>query len=331
MDYMNHLYGRSTKIVKEFDRGTIHKIETREHKICYVTVYPIFAGVNIMFNDIHATKLDVPRDCPDDGIQRYELNHCREGKFETILRDGTNIYLEAGDFAINPFSNYSQGSRFPIGHYHGITICITPSELDREAGILQKCFCINYEQILEDLCCKNTLFLKRATPEMEHIFHEMYHVPEAIAIPYLKVKLQELFLYLCTLQRQISFNPREYFKKTNVDIIKGLHQFVVKNSEHTYTYEQLSSLFHIRQTTMKSCYKSVYGRTIHESIREARLRKGIDLLKNSSRSITEIALEIGYSSHAKFSEAFKKSFNLSPSEYKKIVASSDTDRLIGEE
>ena len=68
MDYMNHLYGRSTKIVKEFDRGTIHKIETREHKICYVTVYPIFAGVNIMFNDIHATKLDVPRDCPDDGI-----------------------------------------------------------------------------------------------------------------------------------------------------------------------------------------------------------------------------------------------------------------------
>ena len=124
---------------------------------------------------------------------------------------------------------------------------------------------------------------------------------------------------------------REYVQKTNAEIIKKLHEFIIKNSNNNYTYEQLSSLFNMKQTTMKECYKSVYRTTIHSSIRDTRLKKGIDLLKNTSFSITDIALEVGYSSHAKFSEAFKKTYNISLTEYKKIIASSDTGGLIGED
>lgn len=34
--------------------------------------------------------------------------------------------------------------------------------------------------------------------------------------------------------------------------------------------------------------------------------------------VTEVAIHVGYTDHSKFSTAFKKKYNLTPSEYKKI-------------
>ena len=41
------------------------------------------------------------------------------------------------------------------------------------------------------------------------------------------------------------------------------------------------------------------------------------LLKNSDKSITEIAADVGYSNVSKFGEAFKKMYQISPKEYRK--------------
>ena len=59
MDYLNHLYGRNIKRIKEIDGGTIHKIKTHNQGVCYITAYQIFSGVSVMFNDIHASKFDM--------------------------------------------------------------------------------------------------------------------------------------------------------------------------------------------------------------------------------------------------------------------------------
>ena len=59
MDYLNHLYGRNIKRIKEIDGGTIHKIKTYNQGVCYITAYQIFSGVSVMFNDIHASKFDM--------------------------------------------------------------------------------------------------------------------------------------------------------------------------------------------------------------------------------------------------------------------------------
>lgn len=58
MDYLNHLYGRNIKRIKEIDDGTIHKIKTHNQGVCYITTYRIFSGVSVMFNDIHASKFE---------------------------------------------------------------------------------------------------------------------------------------------------------------------------------------------------------------------------------------------------------------------------------
>lgn len=318
MDYMSHLYGRNKKKIVENSKGRICEYCDLENGKYVITEYEVFKGVRVFYNDIHTSKItsSIPKDSLNE--KRYEINHCREGRFECVLRDGTVTYMGAGDFAINLISNSSKESFFPISHYHGITFCITPSEFDDELHLLEKMFGINYEDVLADLCHDNKLFIQRATSEIEHIFFEMYKVPDDILVGYLKVKFQELFLYLTTVQNNISYSDRQYFVKNNIEIAKKINVYVLENYNRTLTYEKLSEKFHIKITTMKNCYKSIYGETINDTIIKKRLEVAANLLKNSSLSITEIALEVGYTDHSKFSNAFKKMYNITPSKYKKM-------------
>lgn len=318
MDYMNHLYGRNKKKIIENSRSRIYECCDLENGKYVITEYEIYKGVKVFYNDIHTSKItsSIPKNSLNE--RRYEINHCREGRFECVLRDGTVTYMEAGDFAINLISNSSKESFFPISHYHGVTFCITPSEFDEELHLLEKMFEIDYEVVLNELCYENKLFIQRATSEIEHIFFEMYKVPDDIVIGYLKVKFQELFLYLTAVKNNMSYSDRQYFAKNNIEIAKKINEYVLQNFTETITYEKLSETFHIKITTMKNCYKSIYGETINDTIIKKRLEEAALLLKNSALSITGIAIQVGYTDHSKFSNAFKKRYNLTPSEYKKI-------------
>ena len=64
--------------------------------------------------------------------------------------------------------------------------------------------------------------------------------------------------------------------------------------------------------------RQVYGETVNDTIIKKRLEVAASLLKNSSMLVTEVAIHVGYTDHSKFSTAFKKKYNLTPSEYKKI-------------
>ncbi len=318
VELISHFYGKSKMEIIECAKGRIYDYCDLVSGKYVITEYEVFKGVRVFYNDIHTSK--ITRVIPDVSLNDtiYEINHCREGRFECVLRDGTVTYMEAGDFAINLISNSSQESFFPISHYHGVTFCIMPSEFDEELHHLEKMFKINYEDVLKQLCHENKLFIQRATSEIEHIFFEMYKVPDDIIIGYLKVKFQELFLYLTTVKNNVSYIDRQYFVKSNIEIVKNINKYIQQNFDRPLTYKKLSEKFNIKITTMKNCYKSVYGETINEAIIKKRLEVAASLLKNSSMLVTEIAIQVGYTDHSKFSNAFKKKYNLTPSEYKKI-------------
>lgn len=318
MDYMSHLYGRNKNKIIKNNKGKIYQYKSSENEKYIVTEYEVFKGIKVFYNDIHTSKIisdvyEIPKN-----ERNYEINHCREGRYECILRDGTVTYMEAGDFAINLLSNSSRESFFPISHYHGVTFYITPSEFDDEIHNLEKMYGISYELILKELCKNDKLFIQRSTAEIKHIFYEIYKVPEDVVIEYLKVKFQELFLYLKATKNNENYSERQYFLKSNIDIVKRINEYISNNFNKTLTYDELSEMFNIKTTTMKNCYKSIFGETINETIIKNRLEKGAKLLKDSSLPITEIAIEVGYADHSKFSNAFKKKYNITPSEYKKL-------------
>ena len=64
-------------------------------------------------------------------------------------------------------------------------------------------------------------------------------------------------------------------------------------------------------------FKKLTGKSPMDYVIHYRIKVATILLKNTSKSITDIAFEVGFSSSNYFTIAFKKITGLTPSEYKK--------------
>ncbi len=61
--------------------------------------------------------------------------------------------------------------------------------------------------------------------------------------------------------------------------------------------------------------KKLTDMSVSEFVTSVKLKKSLDLLVNSGKTIAEIACEVGFTSPSYYTNCFKKQFNLSPSEY----------------
>ena len=71
-------------------------------------------------------------------------------------------------------------------------------------------------------------------------------------------------------------------------------------------------------STFHNKFLSVTGNTPNVFIIKYKMRKTVELLKNSNKTITEISEMLGFKSVSYFSTAFKKENGILPSEFLKV-------------
>jgi AraC-like DNA-binding protein len=96
--------------------------------------------------------------------------------------------------------------------------------------------------------------------------------------------------------------------------MKVEHLLVNDLSEKPPTIEQLAKLVTMSATRLKKGFKEMYGTSIYTYYQKARLQKAKELLLSGEYSITDTAAATGFYSTANFSAAFKKEFNILPSQ-----------------
>jgi AraC-like DNA-binding protein len=90
----------------------------------------------------------------------------------------------------------------------------------------------------------------------------------------------------------------------------------------------LSSELAMSPSTLLRKIKAITGEPSDGFIRKIRLKRAAQLLQKSQLLITEICYSIGFSSQKHFSTAFKKQFDLSPSEYKKKYSEHKVSKIL---
>lgn len=78
--------------------------------------------------------------------------------------------------------------------------------------------------------------------------------------------------------------------------------------------DALAEKFHISTSKLKTDFKSVYGTSILQYNIDKKMQLAMQLILNTDMQIKNIAQEVGYESHSKFSAVFKKKFGKLPSE-----------------
>ena len=99
--------------------------------------------------------------------------------------------------------------------------------------------------------------------------------------------------------------------------IKAVHAQITGDLKTRLTIEDLSSMYDIPATTMKKCFKDVYGDSIYSYQKRYRINVAASMLmQDKTREIQEIAACVGYENPGKFSVAFRSVMGVSPAEYR---------------
>lgn len=102
-----------------------------------------------------------------------------------------------------------------------------------------------------------------------------------------------------------------------VETIRRVHDALTENLAERITIDELSHRFLMNPSTMKAVFKAVYGRSIAAHVREHRMERAAELLRETGESMSAIAAAVGYESASKFSAEFRKAYGRLPTEYRK--------------
>ena len=153
------------------------------------------------------------------------------------------------------------------------------------------------------------------TEMMEHIFGELYRVPEKIRIPYFKVKILELLLFLSAFPLEGEPRRRGY-SNGQVQLAKEVEAYLLANRDGKCTSEALAARFCVSTSALQQSFRGVYGMSPAAFLRAQKMHGAAELLRKTDRTVLDIAGEFGYDNPSKFARAFRAVIGVSPNAYR---------------
>ena len=85
------------------------------------------------------------------------------------------------------------------------------------------------------------------------------------------------------------------------------------------TISALSRRACLSATIFKAGFRRLYGLPVHAWLRQRRMERAAELLRDSSLSVLGVAQSVGYSSASQFTAAFRRQYGVTPAQYRKNV------------
>jgi AraC-like DNA-binding protein len=92
--------------------------------------------------------------------------------------------------------------------------------------------------------------------------------------------------------------------------------FMRRNLHRPLSRDDFAALVHLSPAHLARLFRAVAGKPVMVRFGELRMAAARELLAESTMSVTEIALEVGYNSFSHFATSFRKHVGMSPSAYR---------------
>ena len=134
---------------------------------------------------------------------------------------------------------------------------------------------------------------------MTNIFQDAYHIEKL------------LYLLSCDAEEKIA----------EVSPMERIISYIHVNFTKTITVKDLAQIAHVSPSYLAHVFKKQTGYAPLEYVIKMRMERAMMLLAHSSKTVAEIAEEVGYDSVTAFIKIFKRKTNYPPSVYRKMQIS----------
>jgi AraC-like DNA-binding protein len=122
------------------------------------------------------------------------------------------------------------------------------------------------------------------------------------------------------ISRYAADTPRTpYFDRLMLERTRQAHDYLVAHQDSRITLAELAAKFHLSQSSLKLCFKALYGAPVAGYLRTVRMDTAARLLQESDLPVAEIAHRVGYEDPSRFSAAFRRHTGRRPTELRRVA------------
>ena len=259
----------------------------------------VFPGAAAVFADAECASLDLAPGL--DGLD--VIVHCREG--QCLWR---GLSLTPGSVAVARLGGGT--AEFPGGVFRGAAIVIAPELAPDCFSCFLQDVNVRPAAIFDKFCAGAPGAVLRANAGAQHIFSELYSVPEDIRAGYLKVKTLELLLLLSSLPapRAGACTGRQS------RLAREAGEIIMNNLGARLTAAAVAERLGVSAAQLDSSFRAFYGMSPAAFLRAQRMHEASRLLRGTSLTVMDVAGQLGYDNPSKFARAFRAVTGVSPSQ-----------------
>lgn len=132
---------------------------------------------------------------------------------------------------------------------------------------------------------------------------------------YLKAKIYELLSLYFQPKSDEDNNCPYLEEEENVEKIRLAKRIIIERMAEPPTLGELAKEIDLPLAYLKDGFKQIYGDTVFTFLWEYKMEYARRMLNTKKYNVSEVSLEVGYSTASHFIAAFKKKFGITPKKY----------------
>lgn len=105
------------------------------------------------------------------------------------------------------------------------------------------------------------------------------------------------------------------------DLVHDVKAFLASRFKEAVTLQEIATAVYSSPYHLSRIFRKSTGFTIHNYLNQLRLRTALGYVAQSDVSLSDLSLELGYSSHSHFTSAFRRAFGTAPSAFRASASS----------
>ena len=239
----------------------------------------------------------------------FTVNLCLEGRCEVSLAGNGYAIVKPGDFCVSCTDAAPEEYRYPLGRYRGIEVlahsgCVN----DPEFRILQA----DGLDLVASVRKAGVAAIYAGDAEFNKL---MKRIGDAQSSARLAYESLGLLLALCELDLSEA-RPPTLLTRSQMAIARTVRERLDADLSARHDVRDFAREFEVSATTLNNYFSAAYGQTVAAYLRRRRIERAAIMLAGGS-DIASAALSVGYENPSKFTAAFKRLYETTPSEYRR--------------
>lgn len=133
----------------------------------------------------------------------------------------------------------------------------------------------------------------------------------------MKIQREIYNIWIALCENILSIEHKHTYQNHHLTSLKDMISFINQSFQDKISLDDIAKAGKVGKTGCCNIFKRYINKTPNEFLTDLRLRKSLELLTQTDKTVLEICYEVGFSSASYFAETFRKNYSCTPVEYRK--------------